>query len=107
MPADLSARYALKKHPVDLIRSSNLALYQNDFTKDNHGAIQQWRTVEYPALGLGNTTKHEDQTYLCMIDGSIWGHLDYQNNKQKSAFLNGAPDMTKWTPKGFYHLCMV
>ena len=41
-----------------------------------------------------------------MGDGSIFGHLDYQNNKHKSAFLAGAPDMTKWTPRGFYNLCM-
>ena len=48
MPADLHAGYALKKHPVDLIRSSNLALYSNVLTTDKHDAIQQWRTVEYP-----------------------------------------------------------
>ena len=45
--------------------------------------------------------------YLCMLDESIFGHLDYQNNKHTSAFLAGAPDMTGWTPKGFYHLCMI
>ena len=93
------------KHAVDLIRSSDLVLYSNVLTTDKHGAVQQWRTVEYPA-NVGNTTKHEGQTYLCMIDGSIFGHLDYQNNKHKSAFLAGAPDMTEWTPRGFYHLCM-
>ena len=86
--------------------ASDLKLYQNVLTTDKHSAIQQWRTVEYPALGLGNTTKHEGQTYLCMNDGSLFGHLDYQTNKHKSAFLAGAPDMTEWTPKGFYHLCM-
>ena len=41
-----------------------------------------------------------------MNDGSLFGHLDYQTNKHKSAFLAGAPDMTSWTPKGFYHLSM-
>ena len=41
-----------------------------------------------------------------MLDGSIFGHLDYQNNKYRSAFFAGAPDMIEWTPKGFYHLCM-
>ena len=41
-----------------------------------------------------------------MLDGSIFGHLDYQNNKHTSAFLAGAPDMTEWTPTGFYLLCM-
>ena len=94
MPPDVRARYDLKNHPVDLITMNNLKLYQNDLTKDKHSVIQKLRTVEYPALGLGNTTKHEGQTYLCMIDGSLFGHLDYQTNKHKSAFLAGAPDMT-------------
>ena len=106
MPDDLRARYALKKHPVDLIRSIDLVLYSNVLTTDKQGAIQQWRIIEYPKKGIGNTTKHDGQTYLCMLDGSIFGHLDYQNNKHTSAFLTGAPDMTEWTPKGFYHLCM-
>ena len=70
MPADFCAHYALKKHPVDLIRRSDLALYSNVLTTDKHGAIQQWRTIEYPKKGIGNTTKHDGQTYLCMIDGS-------------------------------------
>ena len=42
-----------------------------------------------------------------MIDGSIYGHLDYQNNKHKSAFLAGAPVMTEYTPRGFYDMCMI
>mmetsp|Transcript_12788 Transcript_12788/g.12598 ORF Transcript_12788/g.12598 Transcript_12788/m.12598 type:complete len:99 (-) Transcript_12788:112-408(-) len=41
-----------------------------------------------------------------MSDDSLFGHLDYQTNKHKSALLAGAPDMTEWTHKGFYHLCM-
>ena len=41
-----------------------------------------------------------------MNDGSLFVHLDYQTNKHKSAFPAGAPDMTSWTPKGFYHLSM-
>ena len=93
MPADLRARYALKKHPVDIFRKSDLALYHNVLTIDKHGTVQDWRTIEYPEIGLGNTTKHDAQTYLCMLDGSIFGHLDYQNNKHKSAFLAGAPDI--------------
>ena len=62
--------------------------------------------IEYPEIKNGNTTKHNAQTYVCVLDGSIFGHLDYQNNKHKSAFLAGAPDMIEWTLKGFYHLCM-
>ena len=104
MPVDLCARYTLKKNQDVQIKKSDLELYQNDLTKDKHGVIQQWRTVEYPAIGTGNTTMHDGQTYLCMLDGSIFGHLDYQNNKHKSAFLAGAPDMTEWTPRGFYNL---
>ena len=42
-----------------------------------------------------------------MIDGTIYGHLDYQNNKHKSAFLAGAPVMTEYTPRGFYDMCMI
>ena len=41
MPADLCARYALKKYPVDLIRKSDLALYCNVLTTDKHSAVQQ------------------------------------------------------------------
>ena len=105
MPANVRTRYALKNDSVDLMRKSDLKLYQNVLTMDKHGAVQQWRTIKYPSL-ISNTTKHEGQTYLCMNDGSLFSHLDYQTNKQKSVFLAGAPNMTKWTPKGFYNLCM-
>ena len=83
-----------------------MKLYQNILTTEKHSLIQLWRTIKNPALGAGNTTKHEGQTYLCMSDGSFFGHLDYQTSKYKSVFLAGAPNMTSWTPKGFYHLCM-
>ena len=106
IPTNLQARYALKKHQVDIFRKSDLALYNNVLTTDKHGTIQDWRMIEYPEIGNGNTTKHDAQTYLCMLDGSIFGHLDYQNNKHKSAFLAGAPHMIEWTPKGFYHMCL-
>ena len=69
--------------------------------------MQNWYTVEYPELGIGNTTAHAGQTYLCMLDGSIYSHLDYQNNKHKSAFLAGAPVMTDYTPRGFHSMCMI
>ena len=62
MPANIYARYALKKHPVDLIRRSDMALYTNVFTTDKHSAIRQWRTVEYSKNGIENTTKHDGQT---------------------------------------------
>ena len=69
--------------------------------------MQHWNTVEYPELENGNTTVHDGQTYLCMIDGSIYGHLDYQNNRHKSAFLAGTPVMTEYTPRGFCNMCMI
>ena len=69
--------------------------------------MQHWNTVEYPKLGLGNTTVYDGQTYFCMIDGSKYDHIDYQNNKHKSAFLASAPVMTEYTPRGFYNMCMI
>ena len=69
--------------------------------------MQQWNTVEYPENGIGNTTVHQGQTYLCMVDGSIFGHLDYQNNKHKSAFLANAPLMTDYTPREFHSMCTI
>ena len=45
MPVNLRARYALKKHPVDLICRSDLALYSNVLITNMHGVVQQWRTV--------------------------------------------------------------
>ena len=71
MPADVCARYDLKNHPINIITSSDLKPYHNDLTVDKHNSMQRWRMVEYPALGTGNTTKHEDQTYLIMNNG-IW-----------------------------------
>ena len=74
---------------------SDMKLYHINLTMDKHGAKQKWRTVEYPAVGNGNTTKHECQTYVIMGDGTLYGHLDYQSNKNKSAFLTGALEMTE------------
>ena len=78
MPTDLRDRYALKRHQVDIFQKSNLKPYHNKLTVDKHGTMQQWYKVEYPEIGVGNTTVHAGQTYLCMLDGSIFGHLDYQ-----------------------------
>jgi len=62
--------------------------------------------VEYPTIRTGNTTKHAGQTYVVMNDGTLYGHLDHQLNKYKSAFLSGALDMTEWTPKAWFNYCM-
>ena len=107
VPTDLRDRYALKRHQVDIFQKSDLKPYHNKLTVDKHGLMQHWNTVEYPENGIGNTTVHQGQTYLCMIDGSIFGHLDYQNNKHKSAFLAGAPLMTDYTPRGFHGMCTI
>ena len=107
MPTDLRDRYALKRHQVDNFRKSDLKQYHNKLTVDKHGAMQHWNTVEYPELGNGNTIVHTRQTYLCMLDDSIYGHLDYQNNKHKSVFLASAPLMTDYTPRGFHDMCMI
>ena len=106
MPTDVCARYDLKNHPINIIMSSDLKPYHNDLTVDKHNARQSWRTVEYPALGTGNTTKHEGQTYLLMNDGSLFGHLDHQSTKNKTDFITDAPDMNDWTPKGWFEFCM-
>ena len=107
MSTDLRDRYALKRHQVDNFRKSDLKQYHNKLTIDKHNTMQRWNMVEYPELGAGNTTVHAGQTYLCMIDGSIYCHLDYQNNKHKSAFLAGATLMTEYTPRGFHGMCMI
>ena len=62
--------------------------------------------VEYSELGIGNTTKHYGQTYVVMNDGTLYGHLDHQSNKNQSAFLFGAMDMTERTPKAWFNYCM-
>ena len=62
--------------------------------------------MEYPALGTGNTTKHDGQTYLIMNDGTLFSHLDHQSTKNKTAFITGAPDMTGWMPKGWFEFCL-
>ena len=95
MPADVCARYDLKNHPVNIITSSNLKPFQNEPTVDKHNTKQRWRTVEYPALNTGNTTKYDGQTYLIMNDGTLFGYLDHQLAKNKTAFITGAPDMTE------------
>ena len=77
MPADVCARYDLKNHPINIITSSDLTPFNNNLTVDKHNSQQAWRTVEYPALGLGNTTKHDGQTYLIMNDGTLFSHLDH------------------------------
>ena len=68
----------------------DIKLYHNDLTVAKHNAKQKWRPVEYPALGTDNTTKHDGQTYLIMNDGALYGHLDYQSTKNKTAFITGA-----------------
>ena len=41
-----------------------------------------------------------------MNDGTLFGHLDHQSTKNKTGFITGAPDMTEWTPKGWFKFCM-
>ena len=106
MPADVRARYNLKNHPINVITKSDLKPYHNKLTVDKHGARQSWSTVKYLALGLGNTTKHKDQTYLITNDGSLFRHLDHQSTKNKAAFVTGASDIDDWTPKRFFNFCI-
>ena len=106
MPTDVCEQYNLKNHPINIITNGDLKLYHNDLIVDKHNSKQKWRTVEYPALELGNTTKHHGQTYLIMNDGTLFGHLDHQSTKNKTGFITGAPDMTEWTPKGWFKFCM-
>ena len=64
----------------------DMKAYHNNLTLDKQSAKQKWRTVEYPAIGTGNTTKYDGQTYVIMSDGTLYGHLDYQSNKNKLVF---------------------
>ena len=54
MPADLRARYTLKKNQDVYIKKSDLALYYNKLTLDKNGTMQRYRTVEYPEIGIIN-----------------------------------------------------
>ena len=102
MLIDVHVQYNLKNHPVNIITGGDLKLYHNDLTVDKHNARQKLRTVEYSAFGTGNTTRHDDQTYLIMNDGTLFDHLDHQSTKNKTAFITGAPDMIEWTLKGWF-----
>ena len=39
MPAEFSARYDLKNHPIDIITSSDLKPYHNDLTVDKYNSM--------------------------------------------------------------------
>ena len=93
MPTNIWEQYDLKNYPVNIITMNNMKLYHNDLTKDKHGAIQKLHTVEYTALGTGNTTRYDGQIYFIMNDGTLYGHLDYQLTKTKTAFITGAPGL--------------
>ena len=41
IPADVCARYNLKNHPINIITSSNLKPFHNDFTMDKHNSKQR------------------------------------------------------------------
>ena len=77
MPTDVREHCALKNHPDKIIARGDMKDFYNDLTDDQHGARQYWRTVEYPAIGTGNTKKHAGQTYMVMNDGTLYGHLDH------------------------------
>ena len=93
IPTDVWEQCDSKNHSVNIITKNDMKLYHNDLIKDKYGLIQKWRTVEYPALETGNTTKHDGQTYLIMNDGTLYGHVDYQLTENKTAFVTGDPDI--------------
>ena len=90
MSADVCAQNDLKNHSISIITSSNLKPFHNDLMVKKHNTRQEWRTVEYHALGTGNTTKDDGQIYLIMNDGTQFGHLDHQSTKNNTAFITGA-----------------
>ena len=96
---------ALNNHPNKVIAMGHIKSYHNDLPLDQHDAKQKWRTVEYPTIGSGSITKHDGQTYVIMGDSSLYCQFSYQSNKNKSAFLTGALDMSKWTPKAWFNYC--
>ena len=69
--------------------------FNNKLIVDSTGSQQYWHFVEYPMLGLRNTSKHTGQTYLIIQDGTLYGHLQYQSNKHKVTFPTGAMPMTE------------
>ena len=42
-----------------------------------------------------------------MNDGTLYGHLQYQSNKHKSAFLTSAMAVIDWSPKGWVCYCVM
>ena len=85
---------------------SDMKPYHNNLTMDKNNAKQKRRMVKYPTVGTGNAAEHDCQTYVIMGDGTLYGHLDYQLNKNKLAFLTGALEMTELNPKAWYSFCM-
>lgn len=79
----------------------------NKLTVNSTGVQQDWCMVEYPELGIGNKTKHTGQTYLIMNDSILFGHLQHQSYKYKSAFLTSVMDMTEYSPKGWFCYYMI
>lgn len=61
---------------------------------------------EYPFLGTGNTTKHDDHTYLIMNDDTLFSHLDHELTKIKTAFITSTPDITEWTTKRWFEFIL-
>ena len=75
IPTDVRDHCALKNYPDKIIDKGYLVDNNNKLTFDFHGTRQDWRTVEYPKLGNGNTTKHAEQRYIIMNDSTLYGHL--------------------------------
>ena len=107
MPTNIWEQCDLKSHPVSIIIMKYMELCHQNLMLNKNNTKQKWRTVEYLALGTGNTTKHDGQTYMIMSDGTLYGHFYYQLTKNKSIFLTGAPKMTEWNPKACFKFCMM
>ena len=106
MLTDIREHCAFKNHPDKIIGMGDLVDFNNKLIVDSANVQQNWPTVEYPELKNGNTNTHAGKTYVDMYDGTLYGHLDRQLNKNKSAFLSSAMDMIEWTPKAWFKYCM-
>jgi hypothetical protein len=105
MPKDVRERCHLKNDPVKIIAKRHLIKFNNTLTLDKANVQQDWNFVEYPEVGVG--ADKPGQTYLIMKDGTLFGHLAHQGQKQKLAFVQSAMPMTEWSPKEWFRYCMM
>ena len=110
MSTDVRDQCDLKIPPEKVMTMDDMKPYHNNLTQDQHDAKQNWRMVEYPDLGNGNTTKHDGQTYVTMSDGTLsFDHGDAENMAARYVFILRTnvpgPRIQKGAKYGYFGTC--